>query len=120
MQVCYEPHFYAALRAAGYVRAAVPMIDDLPRGAIVAVCELKDVARIDRYVPSKNTTTDMDLAGPFLNFGSYGESLPDEPELSFGDYTIGRYAWLLTNVRALPEPIPAKGQLGLWEWDGEL
>jgi hypothetical protein len=42
---------------------------------------------------------------------------PPEPELSFGDYTPGRYAWILTNVKALPEPIPAKGALGLWEWN---
>jgi hypothetical protein len=41
---------------------------------------------------------------------------PDEPELSFGDYTPGRYAWILENVQALPGPIPCKGALGLWEW----
>jgi hypothetical protein len=43
-----------------------------------------------------------------------------EPERSFGDYSPGRFMWLLTNIRALPEPIPAKGALGLWEYDGEL
>lgn len=41
---------------------------------------------------------------------------PDEPELSFGDYTPGRWAWILANVRRLPEPIPATGALGLWRW----
>jgi hypothetical protein len=42
---------------------------------------------------------------------------PDEPERSFGDFSPGRYAWLLEDVRELAEPIPAKGSLGLWDWD---
>lgn len=40
-----------------------------------------------------------------------------ESELPFGNYQEGRYAWILTDVVRLPEPIPAKGQLGLWEWE---
>ncbi len=46
-----------------------------------------------------------------------GEWMPDEPELSFGDYTIGRYAWFLEDVEPFSTPIPAKGSLGLWEWN---
>ena len=43
---------------------------------------------------------------------------PDLPsvERSYGDFTSGRWAWTLENVRVLPEPIAAKGALGLWEW----
>lgn len=40
-----------------------------------------------------------------------------EQELAFGDYTPGRYAWLLSDVKKLPSPIPAKGALGLWNWN---
>ena len=39
---------------------------------------------------------------------------PDE--YTAGVYAEGRYAWLLTDIRPLPEPIPAKGRLGLWEY----
>ena len=35
---------------------------------------------------------------------------------AYGDYSEGRYAWMLANVDPLPTPIPAKGALGLWEW----
>ncbi|WP_068437016.1 ASCH domain-containing protein [Magnetospirillum sp. XM-1] len=35
----------------------------------------------------------------------------------FGDYTPGRWAWLLTDVQPLATPIPAKGKQGWWEWD---
>ena len=37
-------------------------------------------------------------------------------ELSLGNYDSGRYAWVLDDVRQLPEPIPAKGAQSLWEW----
>lgn len=35
----------------------------------------------------------------------------------FGDFTPGRYAWLLADVEALAEPVPARGRQGLWEWE---
>jgi hypothetical protein len=28
----------------------------------------------------------------------------------------GRYGLVLNEAQELPEPIPAKGMLGLWEW----
>ena len=40
-----------------------------------------------------------------------------EDEIALGDYTLGRYAWKLVNVKKLPEPIPARGRQGLWEWE---
>jgi len=44
-------------------------------------------------------------------------ALVDEPERSFGDYAAGRWMWLLANVRRI-DPVPAKGRLRLWEWNG--
>ena len=38
----------------------------------------------------------------------------------FGDFSPGRYAWKLENVRPFDKPVPAKGHLGLWEWVGEV
>jgi hypothetical protein len=78
------------------------------RGAIVATCELKDC---------RPTNTDRDMGFYQLDSGIWWQ-VPKQ-ENAFGDYSPGRYAWLLANVRALPEPIPAKGALGLWEWEGE-
>ena len=36
-------------------------------------------------------------------------------ERLYGDYSYGRFAWKLTDVQALVEPIPYKGSLGLFE-----
>lgn len=38
-------------------------------------------------------------------------------ELALGDYTIGRYAWKLADVKQFPNPVPAKGKQGLWDWN---
>lgn len=35
-------------------------------------------------------------------------------ELEFGDFTPGRWAWFLTDIVALPFPIPCRGHLSLW------
>lgn len=37
-----------------------------------------------------------------------------EPELSFGDYTTGRYAWICKNPGILRKPIPYKGGQGYY------
>jgi hypothetical protein len=107
-----------ALHNAGLVK-----LKDLPLGAIVATCELVKVVEISQFIRQQLfsfETADYDgtrcqLTGPELMC----TIPPDEPELSFGDYTPGRYAWLLDNVQALETPIPAKGALGLWNFDLE-
>lgn len=38
-------------------------------------------------------------------------------ELSWGDYSADRFFWVLGAIRPLPEPIPARGGQGLWEWE---
>jgi len=81
---CYEEPFRTTLRGSGAV-GNPPQVANLPRGVIIAVCKLVDVRRI--------TSTNV----------------PNEPERSFGDYTVGRYMWLLEDVQMLETPVPAKG-----------
>lgn len=38
-----------------------------------------------------------------------------DQERAFGDYTPGRYGWILNRIRALRQPIPCRGALGLWD-----
>ena len=78
----------------------------LPLGRIVAICELVGCQRI-------GTTAE----GSEAYYAADGTMRPIwGQERAFGDYTPGRWAWLLSNIRALPKPIPAKGALSLWEW----
>ena len=41
----------------------------------------------------------------------------NEIEYLCGHYEVGRYAWVLKITEVLKEPIHAKGQLGLWNYN---
>lgn len=78
---------------------------NLPTGAILAI------ATLNRCLKSVDTWTD--------GYELENRELIYSPEYEFGDFTPGRYAWELIDVQQLQEPIPAKGQQGLWNWDGQ-
>lgn len=77
-----------------------------PLGAVVATCELVDVVTTDH--PGE-------LPG-WIALDTRGAPYVDANEAALGDYTPGRYAWLLGNIVPLDQPIPAKGRQGIWEW----
>ena len=91
-QVCYDPLFQKTLSEKG-----IRNRQELPLGAIVAICKLVDVVQITRFT-----------------------ELPLDPEYSFGSYAWGRYMFMLEDIKRLPNPIPARGALNLWEWNHEL
>lgn len=37
-----------------------------------------------------------------------------------GEYAVGRYAWILENIKVLSKKIEVKGHLGIWNSDIEL
>lgn len=78
----------------------------MPLGAIVAVCELVDCQPINRG---------QTIFGCHTEQHDYLYDLSNQ-ERAFGDYTPGRYAWLLADIRPLDKPIEARGALGLWNW----
>lgn len=100
-QLCACEPFLSAL-ATPMVGRGMIKPSQLPRGVIIAVVELVDVVTI---------------IGNWQYEAHGFKVIPDEPERSFGNYSGGRWAWLLRNVRRLREPIPARGSLGLWEYD---
>ncbi len=70
-------------------------VETFPTGCILATAELMDCIRI---TPEYVAKLDYD-------------------ELQLGDYTPGRFAWKLEDVKAFPEPIPVRGRQGLWNWE---
>ena len=83
----------------------------LPLGAIIATCDLVDIYLI--------TETELIQIDPPKGQEPKRLPLPTGDEYDFGDYAPGRYAWELADVAILPEPIQAKGRLGLWNFDLE-
>lgn len=43
---------------------------------------------------------------------------PTKLEESLGDYSPDRFAWILEDPQPYDEPIPARGALGLWTFNG--
>lgn len=91
---------------------------DLPLGMVIATCRLVNLVRFGAMPvwidPSGQEQICEHHSVPgWLRISPFG----DTDEFALGDYSMGRYAWLLTDVQPLPIPIPAKGALGLWEWD---
>jgi len=119
-----EP-FWSVLREAFAVQVgderhypgdAETIASEMPLGAIVAVVDVVAVC------PTTALSDDGFFSGPrSIEEGSMVRlwKLTDQ-ERAFGDYSAGRYAWLLADIRALPEPVAAKGALRLWNYDGEL
>lgn len=66
----------------------------LPRGAVVAVAELRDVVM---------------MTPAFL-------AAVTEEEWQWGWFAPGRYAWRLGGVDRFAEPVTVSGGRGLWEW----
>lgn len=79
-------------------------VEELPLGAIVAVAELKE-CRMTEYL-----RTGPKFWADFINSN----------EFMFGDYSPKRFAWFLENIKRLPEPIPCRGALSLWEVPPEV
>lgn len=115
IDLCSEEPFRSVLQAAGIWQGGVRK-DRLPRGAIVASCEL-----IGCYPTAR---TDDGAVAYVTRAGSqhkYRELVVvGKQERAFGDYALGRWVWVLKNVRALPKPLPCKGALRLWEYEGEV
>lgn len=77
--------------------------DMLYRGDIIAVATLKDIQPTELIVRT-------------LQPQSPGDEVE---EFSFGDFSPGRWAWELIDVRQLKEPVVAWGMQGLWTPDPE-
>lgn len=66
---------------------------DYPCGAVVGTVEIVDCVHVEEIV---------DKLTPL--------------EKALGDYSPGRFAWVLQNPIMFDKPIPARGQQGWWNW----
>lgn len=111
-----EQRFLTAVgRAFGNIsvtRSVVNYLSQLPRGAVIATGELVGCHK----VVSVGWTGSSERRIAWTD-GELTPHYPLESELLFGDWTPGRYAWEISDVKMLPEPVPAKGKQRLWNWE---
>lgn len=67
---------------------------DYPRGAVIGTVEIVDCVPVEEIMDKLT-----------------------ERERILGDYSPGRFAWVLENPVMFDKPIPARGQQGWWNWE---
>lgn len=102
VEVRHEEPFRSILRGAGIERW-----QDLPLGCVIGKVELVDCRKIISARDAVPDPKDLEREGGFM-------LPPPMPELAFGDYTSGRYAWVTERHQRLNVPIPYKGQQRLF------
>lgn len=85
--------------------------DLLPFGAIVATCELVDCRPTGDF-------TYAELKQPRWHAGQPPDPVWNESQM--GNFDLGRFGWVLSNVRALPNPLPFKGRQGFFNVPDEV
>jgi hypothetical protein len=76
----------------------IPDFNKLPFGAIIGKAFITKILRVEDFGLS-----DIDMNGLTLE------------EKAFGDYTHGRYGWVLEEAIQFKQPIHISGHLRLWE-----
>lgn len=98
-EACEIPKIKKVLARHGYTT------ENLPTGVVIAIANFTDCHKVT-YVNGNKAV---------LSGWGYIEG----NEIAFGWYEEGRYAWQLGDIKQLLQPIPAKGQLSLWNWEGD-
>ena len=107
-----DPGDRIAIHAAkGWTRADIDFAFEL---ASRNVLPLALHAEPDTDLPRGAVLGTVRLIGAHLTGIKHMEPGPIERLL--GDYSPGRWVWELADPQPFPEPIPARGMLGLWEW----
>ncbi|OLN23016.1 2-oxoglutarate dehydrogenase E1 [Domibacillus antri] len=96
-EVCSNEAIQLLLGKHGYTK------ENLPTGLIIAVCKLENCLK----VTENKETWAMLEDGQIVSGNDY----------FLGDFKVGNYAWEVLDMKILDKFIPAKGKLGLWEYD---
>jgi activating signal cointegrator 1 len=108
-QLALNSPFFQPLKDAGYQFFGLPggrnkISTTMPLGAIIGEVELV------------NTETSEKILANLPKSMYWGK----ENELAFGDYSPNRYGWYVNKPFSYPVTFPAKGKLGIWDYDGPL
>ena len=86
---------------ARYMKQAGVFDIELATGAIIGKADLVNCVRIDEAIHRLVREQHIE-------------------EDAFGNFSPGRYAWVMENPVLFDTPIPARGRQGLWNWEGEI
>jgi hypothetical protein len=102
-----------ALRKIGLQMGGEKMLDELlPFGAIVAVCRLVDCRPTDSFTQGELDRVRMP-DGETLEIYGWTERM-------MGDFSLGRFGWVLDDVKPLASPIPYAARQNVFEVDASV
>jgi hypothetical protein len=84
------------------------------RGCVIATATLVECVRFGAVREHEATATTMRL---HIDVGRARPLVIDDIEYGFGDFTPGRFGFILADIARCPEPVPARGALGFWDFD---
>lgn len=94
------------LQETGKFLEFIPNLHSLPFGAIIGKLNLIDTLEF------RNVGAGWNYNGKIWDLTEY--------EKAFGDYTSGRYGWLLSDPVQFKKITPAKGSLSLWDFKEQI
>lgn len=107
----YQPHALEAIeRVLSELGRSLP--DPLPLGAVVGTVDIVDCLKV-----AENDTVFKQAHISHSGILESGAERICGLEYLCGDYTPGRYAWILKNPVLFPCSIPARGKQGWWNWN---
>ena len=89
--------------------------NDLPFGAIIGKVNVAETFATNNIYVIQNGICNHDT---FIELDNGSDYALSAQELAFGDYSNGRYGWLLSDPVKFDVPHPAKGSLNLWHHPG--
>ena len=86
----------------------MPVHGEWPLGAVVATAVIREVLTVYWRDPADATVSAHPAGQP--------TAWREVPVCACGDYSEGRWLWMLDEIEPLDPPSPARGYQGLWEW----
>ena len=80
-----------------FYKNGIRLVAKLPRGVVVGTVEIVDCVPIEKL---------------------YGTQYDTPQERAFGDWSPGRYGWIMKEPVLFDKPVPAIGRQGFWNWEG--
>ena len=87
---------------------------DIPLGVVVATARLAEVRKVTQNPRLRRWEPDYRyvLATSRISTLEHREIKID----SFGDFSLGRWLWMLTDIQKVEPLVPARGRQGFWDW----
>ena len=81
----------------------------VPYGSVVATATLAEALQVVSVFDGQVWTAHM---GPASN-EHRSKAIKTDPH---GDFSLGRWLWMLQDIERVDPPVPARGFQGWWEW----